>query len=228
MRRLLLVALALALAAPAEARQAERQATSRAIAALGSAVTVWPPHRSRPSAIRNLAVAVSGRSDVERARRFIALYPALFVAGLELRHDASRATRDLSVVRFQQLHRGIPVEGAVVIVALDGAGRVRAVSSEAEAVAHVRTTPRLTRSAAARIAYRISGHALDGASPSDPSATLTILPGPTTHLAYKVMMPIGANLQGRVCFVNAETGAHLGWRRATIVDGLAPGREVRP
>ena len=229
MRHALTLAVAALLSAPAHAGptaarfQAERRAAATAVASLGPATTVWPPHRSRPVAIRNIAVPVSGRTDEERARRFIALRPALFGSLVEtqLRHVETRATHDLRAVRLQQVYRGVEVDGGMIVVTLDGLGRVRAVSSEAEPVGELRVTPSLAPDTARRIACR-------GAC-TPVHSSLVIVRSPLPRLAYRVPLPIGTDLVGRVCFVDAQSGELLGCRQTTFVDGLAPRHgEVRP
>jgi hypothetical protein len=204
--------------------QSERFQAERAVASLkraGEVTAVWRAGHSRPAMIRGLSVAVSGASDVERARGFIARFPELFAAqGAELRYLETAATRDLRVVRFRQIYRGLPVEGAMVSVALDGAGRVRAVSLEAEGwFGDLSPHPKLSVPAAVKAAYlaamdRASRDELSGAS-----ARLVVLGGPRPRLAYKVSAPVGADLEGRALFVDAHTGEYLGSRRTTVVDG---------
>jgi hypothetical protein len=211
----------------------ERGQAEQAVGALrrvSSATVVWLPHRSRPSMIRNLSVAVAGSSDVERARRFLALYPALFAAvGAVLRHVETQGTRDLRAVRFQQHHRGLPVEGAIVVVAIDATGRVRAVTSEATTgFERLPARPAVTALAAARAAVATAG----GRAPAARAewARLVVLGGPVPRLAYKVNAPPTAfDLRAHVLYVDATTGEYLGSTAATIVDGPGlPPEGVRP
>jgi hypothetical protein len=213
--------------------QLERGQAEQAITALrrtSSATVVWPPHRSRPSMFRNLSVAVVGSTDLERARRFLALYPALFAAaGAELRHVDTQATHDLRAVRFQQHVRGLPVEGAIVVVAIDAAGRVRAVTSEATTgFDQLPARPSISPLAAVKAAVRAEGGR--AASARADWARLVVLGGVVPHLAYKInAAPAAFDLRARVLYVDAVSGEYLGSKAATIVDGPElPRRGVRP
>jgi len=181
----------------------------------------WPAHRSWPTAIRGLADAVDGNSPVARARRFLArhrgLLPALETLGLLDLRTAGGS----SFVRFQQLHHGLPVEGAHLVVELDGEQRVRSLSSEAEAVTLRTVQPILDAGAALRVAAAHLG--LDAGATRTGSARLVILPRAGGQLCYRVLLPFPADRSGRAHFIEAMTGLYLGSRVAAIIEpGVHP------
>ena len=221
-----------ALAGPNRASwlKTQRAQAREALSRLGSpnSLTVhWPGHRSRPAMIRGLAIKGQGRTQVERARNFLSRRPALFAgAGSRLVLLDTRGTSDVHVVRFAQVYRGVPVEGAMITVALNRAGRISSVNSDAEPISLRDVKPRVTPGAAARIALGAAGSsaaAIKGIKPM-----LVILPGGTDRLVYKVMLPLGLNPTGRWHLVDAASGKHVGYRRGIIMDGHRSKKGVRP
>jgi hypothetical protein len=223
-RAVALAGVALLLLGPTSARadasarfRVERDRAGQALAKLASRTSTqltvhWPAHRTRPAMIRGLAVRIAGDSNVQRARRFVEGHPTLFAGrGSTLRQVETRESRDLIVVRFQQLHRGIPVDGADLRVSLDRAGRVTAVHSDCEPVDLPSVRPRLSPRAAVDAARQVAGVAPGLRA----NATLVILAGPTPRLAYRVA---GLDPFGKLLFVDAGTGAFLGARRGMIVE----------
>ncbi|MBA3307268.1 MAG: M4 family metallopeptidase [Chloroflexi bacterium] len=88
------------------------------------------------------------------ARRFMARYGSLFGiadASRDLRVARSeRAIGGNTFVRYQQLHRGVPVLGAEIAVQVDAAGNVISANGEASPDLRVDVTPALTSAAATR------------------------------------------------------------------------------
>jgi DNA-binding transcriptional LysR family regulator len=180
----------------------------------------WSPVRARPVAVRGLRGSAPGTSPAERARRFLGRHPDLFppaeparLALIDVRHAAG-----WSFVRFQQLHQGIPVEAAEVIVALDQDGLVRSVSSEAARLELPVVRPGLDATAAARAAVTALGlrPELAGAA----SARLVVLPLGSGRLVYRVVLPYPEDSSGRAHLVDARSGVYLGSRVAAIVEKL--------
>jgi len=179
--------------------------------------------------IRGLAVKERGKSDLARARNFITRRPALFAgAGSRLVHQKTLGTSSVKVVRFAQVFRGVPVEGAMIAVALDRAGRITSVTSGVEPVSLHRVKPRVSAAAAVKIAVRATGARPGAATLRGIKPKLVILPGGTDRLVYKVMLPLGINPAGRWHLVDAITGKHLGYRRGIIMDGHRWTKGVRP
>jgi Zn-dependent metalloprotease len=212
--------------------RAERARTSAALAELrrwpgAEALHVdWPAQRTRPAAVRGLAVATEGVSDEARARAFLARHPALTIetrAGTSLRLVDVLRAHGLRAVRFQLFHRGLEVLGATVIVALDEASRVTALSSEVEPIALASLIPAIDADAALARARAECGatRARGGA------ARLAILAEGRARLVYRVRLPYPADsTMGRFHLVDATSGDYLGWRRTGVVDELR--KEVRP
>ena len=183
----------------------------------------WPAHRSRHAVIRGLAHRVSGATVEQRARTFLGRYPALFAAAhstLKLVH--SRGTHQVRVVRFQQVHRGVPVEGAELNVVQDRAGRVTAVTSEVEPLDLASVTPRIRADAAINAVLRgatggkvsrAARQLVQGLRPR-----LVIIGGGAPRLVYKVMLPLSLNPHGRWYLVDAGTGKVVGWRPGAIIE----------
>ena len=194
----------------------------------GSNLTVqWPAFRSRPAVIRGLAVKVTGAGDRERAHTFLTRHPALFAgAGSRLVHEKTLGAGDVRAVRFRQVFKGVPVEGATIAVALDRAGRVTSVTSDMEPITLRQVKPRITGHAAVKIAIRATG--TRAAAARGLRAHLVILPGGTDRLVYKVMLPFGINPRGRWHLVDAMTGKHAGYLRGIIMDGHRWQEGVRP
>jgi len=166
---------------------------------------------------------VAGTSPREKAGRFLAAHPDLFsAAGAELRHQETLALRDLRVVRFRQHYRGLPVEGSLIAVSLDGAGHVVSVSDESvSSFGDLPVTPRVDALAAARIARTQGG----SGEPRAAWAKLLVLGGAAPRLAYQVALPTGLDQPPRLAYVDALSGRFLGWRPAAVIDAL-PAKEV--
>jgi len=199
--------------------QQERARAERALRGLarGRTLTVsWSAHRARPAAVRGLAEPSRGSSPAERARGFLAGHPDLFVQGEQLALLEVQTAAGSTFVRFQQLHRGIPVEGAHLVVAMDGQWKVWSVSSETESLALASVKPTLDATAAALAAAARLWLGLDSARAG--SAELFILPHGGGRLAWRVRLPYPADASGRAHLIDAATGAYLGSRRAAIIE----------
>ena len=206
--------------------QRERARAERALRVLARGRTLpvsWAAHRTGPAAIRGLEEPSRGASPVERARGFLSAHPDLFLEVAQLALVDVQTAAGSTYVRFQQLHRGIPVESAHLIVAMDGPGIVRSVSSEAEPLELAGVQPALDAAAAARAAATRLGLGLEVARAG--SAQLTILPQGRGRLAWRVLLPYPADASGRAHLVDAVSGAYLGSRRSAIIERTA---EVRP
>jgi len=189
----------------------------------------WPAHRSRPAMIRGQAIKEQGRNHVERARNFISRRPALFAGeGSRLVLQDTRGTSDVHVVRFAQVFRGVPVEGAMITVALDREGLISSVNSDAEPVTLRGVKPRVTPGAAVQIALRATRVRSSAATVRGIKPMLVILPGGMDRLTYKVMLPLGLNPTGRWHLVDAISGKHIGYRRGIMMDGHLQRMGVRP
>jgi len=190
------------------------------LALILSPVSALAEGRGQPRLTRGLRAPTAGATDEARARGFLARHPSLAGgARLELRLQAVQALRELRVVRFQQLHGGLPVFGATVTVTLDREGNVRAVSSEASAPTGLPALqPRLgalqaTAAALARVAP--GAHTL----PEAGRAQLGILDEGAARLVYRVTLPLTVDPRGRFHLIDAATGRYLGWRRGVLMEG---------
>lgn len=212
--------------------RSQRAQAHRALKRLGNtgSLTVhWPAHRSRPAMIRGLAVKEQGRDDVQRARNFVSRRPALFAGpGSRLVHDRTLHAGDLRVVRFVQVYKGVPVEDAVIAVAINRQGLIRSVNSELEPVTLRMVKPRVTAGAAVQTALRATKTRAGAAMARGVQPKLVIIPGGTCRLVYKVMLPLGINPMGRWHLVDAISGKHLGYRRGIIMDGHHWRKGVQP
>jgi Zn-dependent metalloprotease len=170
--------------------------------------------------IRGLTLVLPGATFEDRARRFLDGNPALFVdrrSGDTLVHLSTETAGGANVVRFQQHHAGVPVDGAIVAVTLDTAGRIIAVSSEAEPVTLPSAQPKISAEVALRVAHRAVSRGGGGGS-----ARLLILAEGAARLAYRVVLPFEADPAGRVHLVDASSGEYLGWRRGIISEEVRP------
>lgn len=129
---------ATALAQPPSPDPAVVEATLRA--RFGPELRVdWNATRTAPRRLTGLRVPTRGEGDGERARGFLLEHRTLVGLDGDVRLLEARAARSLDpaariagkrVVRMQQLWQGLPVEGRTVVVRLDEAGRVTAVTSD--------------------------------------------------------------------------------------------------
>lgn len=164
--------------------------------------------------------AASGPTAEGAARAFVAQYGALFglvdpAAELSvLGQTASAAGR--TAVRFQQMHRGIPVLGGELMVNLDEAGNVLAANGEISPAPAVGITPALTAEAAQAQAvalvakwHGVAPERLTAVTPAlwlfDPALLGT--PGPGVRLVWRSEVR-SADLAPirELVLINAQTG----------------------
>jgi Zn-dependent metalloprotease len=228
----LILATAEAAADPSPLFFSARARALQALSALrqsGPVEVEWPAPRCQPSMMHGLRVPCQGKTNVDRARNFLTRYAALFAdARSELVLLDTQTTRERTVIRFQQTLGKIPVDGAIVSVALDSEGRVRSVGSEALPVSLPSLRAKLSGRQAARRALEVS---LPSATPREierwsGKADLVVLAEGSPRLAYKVSLP-GQDPQGRLHLVDALTGEYLGWRRGVLMDVHGLPKEVR-
>jgi bacillolysin len=114
--------------------------------------------------------------QADAARRFLAAYGSLFGLSDQARQLSvereRQADRGRDFVRFQQVHDGIPVFGAQLIVQLDAARNVRSASGEILPDITLPTTPAISADAAQRSAldavakeYGVAAPALTTSAP---------------------------------------------------------------
>jgi len=154
------------------------------------------PSRLRPDAI---------------ATRFVAQHPELAGASLAaLGEPEVRAVPDGYgwVARFRQSVRGVPVIGGAVVIRIDAEGRVRRISSTAEALDAVDTTPRIVaaEALAAAKAHGANGvfHPNSMALAIDPRAAY----GPRLVWAVR-LQPVPQLLENAIYLIDANSGAFL-------------------
>jgi len=191
----------------------------------------WPAHRVFPAMVRGLSASTRGATPAQRARHFLGQHPALFIAGAGLLKVVdTRATHALRVVRFAQFFKGVLVEHAGISVALDRAGKVRAVHSNIEPVELRSTKPRVKQAAALqKIARTIKGKAMPARVLARARARLLIQGGGSPRLVYKISLPLEVDpVVGCWHLLDAHSGEYLGARKGIIVEGRTRTGEVRP
>lgn len=151
---------------------------------------------------REAARAGTGERAADVARAALAATARSSPALLAL-VGTSRPDAGLVVVRFQQMHAGLPVlgKGATVVLGVDG--RARAVVRDLERAVPDDVTPRLDARAAASVASRVAGVELDGAS-----ARLAILPMPGGGRLVWVLARF-ANVRAPLVLIDASDGSVL-------------------
>ncbi len=153
-----------------------------------------------------------GRADPIRGAKSFLMRHA---AALGLRPDLGDLTlarrtddRGGTVLRFEQRHEGIPVEGGTVVAGLDASGHlIHLTNAYVPRLDDVTIAPRVTAAEALARAEESLGATLD---PLHEPATLTIAAGDKTHPGHRLAWRIhGAALQPRaewLVFVDARTG----------------------
>jgi Zn-dependent metalloprotease len=150
------------LAVPAAAQEPPRHDRGSLLAELGSsrverhAATAQLRFVSGSAARPAASSATLGRPSTPQAaaRRFMARYGSLFgIADASgdlrvARHE--RAVGGNTFVRYQQLHRGVPVLGGELAVQVDARGNVISANGEASPGLRVEVTPSVTAAAAQR------------------------------------------------------------------------------
>lgn len=196
------------------AARARAQQAIVALKAQGETLAVrWAVDRPAPAMVRGMRVPVEGKTAVKRARRFLARHPGLVVGAEQMRLLEVRRAHDLTVVRFQQQHRGLPVLDATVAVALDGQGRVSALHSATRLVELDEVQPKLTSEQALAVVHKVTGSAgTEGAT------SLAVAPLGNGRLVHVVTLPFPLDRTGRRHLVDARAGEYLGWRTGAIVE----------
>jgi Zn-dependent metalloprotease len=196
------------------AARAKAQQAVAALKAQGETLAVrWAVDRPAPAMVRGMRVPVEGRTAEQRARRFLARYPDLVVGTEHLKTLEVRHAHDLTVVRFQQQHRGLPVLDAVLTVALDGKGRVRSLGAATGLVELDEVQPKLGSQQALAVAHKVVGSSGGGGS-----SHLAVAPLGGGRLVHVVTLPFPADRAGRRHLVDARSGEYLGWRTGAIVE----------
>jgi bacillolysin len=119
--------------------------------------------------------------------------------------------------RLAQLHRGVPVLGAEIVVQEDGPRTVSVLGSLFEGI-EIDVAARLSPDDALDVAARLTGMDLGGSRRPE----LAILPHPdgSFRLAYPVRVFTGSDLT--IFYVDARTGA-IAWSRSDLKRQAAPG-----
>jgi hypothetical protein len=148
------------------------------------------------------------------AARFVAAHPELTgiaaAAVADLGEPELRAVPDGQgwVARFRQSVRGVPVIGGGVIVRIDADGRVRRVSSTAEALASIDTRPRVAASEAL-VAARAHG-ARGVVHPGSVSLAIDPRAAGGARLLWAVRLePMPQLLENAIYLIDANTGRFL-------------------
>lgn len=114
------------------------------------------------------------------------------------------------VVRFRQLHQGVPVLDAVVTVRLDQAGRVKRVLSSLVPLREIDTKPRIT----GRAALDVARQNVPVVVPVQPSGTarLVVVPADGGRLAWEIGVAPVVPTSAWEVLVDASTGEVLSKR----------------
>ncbi len=148
------------------------------------------------------------------ASRFIKQHHKLFALESDLsnvRRTRSRKSLGGHHVTFEQLHRGIPVEGGKVTAHLLKDGRIHAVESRIAAALSPDVVPRVGREEAVAIAREHLN--VTGPLRGEIAAALVILPEPSRGiLAWKVSIPAWTPCGDWVVLVHAQEGTVLSVR----------------
>ena len=170
-------------------------------------------------ALFHLDVAVPGATREEKARTFLEVYGAVVgkTDAVELLHTSTRRMPSgHTFVRFAELHAGTPVYTADVVVWLNAEDRVDTVLSGL-------IPPTGDEASEATLTHEAAFDALEALARSgqlnigvvDPSEQLArthlvYLPmAATLRLAYLIDVPEVSAIDGRIAFVDAQTGAIL-------------------
>ena len=192
-----------------------REALGRIERAMGKApVMVQVAGRSHPSLVRGRLSSPSGAPVLKIADDFLATNASLLAAPLhELAPLLVQESAHGAVLRFRQIHRGVPVFGAGAAITLDAYGVVRSLSSTALRVPAQDLRPSLSLERARSIAEAepdvVSG-ALPALLPMRATAVRLGLMrglGGQALLVYKVELPsVLALMSAPTIFIDAHTG----------------------
>ena len=151
------------------ATAAQTQALAAFRAAHPAAVTRWDRFAGSIDVMHGFASAPSTGTPEQAALDFVAANEGIFgaVAPSSLRQSETIAALGGYLVRFDQVHAGVPVEGAGLGFVLDAEKRVRAVSGPFYSDVAIDATPALTSAAAVSRAatdLAVFARSLDAAS----------------------------------------------------------------
>lgn len=221
--RLLLAVLTLLLGATevaaAPAATAARAAVTRLRHDAPRLSVRWNLTKRRPTLLRGMVLALPGSTLLSRARSFLSRYPGLLVERVsDLEQLDVRRARGVTVLRFAQRYRGLPVDRAMVTMAFDGLGRLTAVHASTKTIDLATTEPKIDAPRAAQIAFAALRRgrkitAAQGALLTKASATLMVQALINhSRLVYRVTLPLGLDVAGRQHLVDALSGRYLGGR----------------
>lgn len=156
---------------PPSARAAEpapTEAARAAIAALAKSSpelrVAWSAEQVAPRLLTRISEPTAGDGPDDQARSFLERWPALYGAQGDLRLLSVQPVAGRVVVRYQQSWHGLPVEGAELVVTLEGE-RVIAVSGSTSPLIEVRAA-RIGELQARRLAARAVFGEIAGAESS--------------------------------------------------------------
>ena len=211
--------LPLLLLAPATAR-ADREAWTRAevAARFGPDARVsWDGLGGAARALRRLDAPAPGSEPTAAARAFLSQHGDLLggLRGEDLGAPAVRRQRDRTVVHFQQMAAGLPVDGRFVAVTLTTSGRIRAVHSD---FVPVRLTP-LAADVGAEGARAAVAAAFPGRRAGRATRVVAATAPGVAAIAYRVTTLELPAWRVRTVMVDAATGRIVGDRAAGLDQG---------
>lgn len=163
----------------------------------GAGVALLP---GRGNTLTRLTAGPVGMSDVERAvRAFMAEYPEMFrVAQEELRLDPKSTVNvgeegQIWLVELQQVHKGVPVEGAIAYFRINNGNLVQ-FGTDKIADVRISTTPRLGREEAFAAVLQAIGSGVSDMTEVVNAGELKILPMlPTGELPAEEYRGVAGN-----------------------------------
>lgn len=183
---LICAALGLALSASAHAAPpdvAERQAVKRAaidaverLQQQNPAVrATWSGTAMTPRVVTGMRTATVGATPEARALSFVAAHPELVgVTAGQLGHMETKTSRGRTVVRFQQLHQGLPVLDRTLVITLDtsddGPAQVMIVTSDIRTIRGPLPAATVTERTARDTAIRAAWATPEGTATPDAAA----------------------------------------------------------
>jgi uncharacterized protein (TIGR03382 family) len=189
-------------------------------------LVVWRAGRRAPELVAGRLSAPLAGSPEQAAARFLAAHADLVRAPVaEIRPTAVLRTAQGSVVRYQQVHRGLPVFNASAAVTIDDAGVVRGVAQTTRFVPPQDLTPGIDAAQALRVAQDLSV--------TRPTANLGRVRlglyaiGREALLAYRVDLPaVPALLEATTLYLSAHDGRLL--RRESRIRFAKQGKVYQP
>ena len=117
-------------------------------------ITLGADGRS-PRTIVGIRIATMGESPRAQAEDFLSRFGQI-TGATSFRYSGESASRDLTTVRFEQLHDGFPVLDRNVVIRLDKAGFVRGLVSDVSKIRQV-SESRMTVEQAKTLAQKAAG-----------------------------------------------------------------------